>query len=629
MNTASSDRGNNSASDGENPDGKTLWDKAGLLSNIAVPIMLGVATIVVSVVLTISSRQSEEQRAQAAALESYLTEMTALIADQKFSGPESDIDQSTRDAVRARTLGVLSRLNPEQKGLVIQFLYESALISRDSTIDLSGADLSKANLRNQTLFKVNLSGANLKEADLSHTGLFEADLSRADLSGAKLQAADMEKADLRGAALNGSDLSGARLVLANLFGADLRNAELSNASLEGSMGAIYDEGQLSEWQLEIINDPAVAFLVSGQIDAQTIDSLRQEDLFFDRLITAGGYWADEDYDNAMKQLNDAEQNNNKKNPFYASHISNMIALVQATPGKETQADYATALDALNNVAEARQNDKDKAIVEDIMILDTLAFIYLMKGIFGTDGGDKEEKRNDVEQALHNYEKIRKVRPELVPHTNLGLGLAYVENKEPNKAIVFLKAGLNQLVEESTFVGYADPQLRKLVDMVMQKAFGIAYVTGDNNLSDLAVKVQSSFYEQPVYETLDYLREGHKLVDLMRQLDESISLPGSDLGSSSDDPFDGDLFDQKHGRFLVVSGFDLLVEGDQKYPNALENFDEATDLFPEFADAFIGRAITYALLGQNEKAQQDIDQAVSLGINRDSLEFIMGLSPKTG
>ena len=65
------------------------------------------------------------------------------------------------------------------------------------------------------LFRADLSGANLSGANL-----FRADLSGADLSGANLFRADLSGADLSGANLSGADLSGANLSGANLFRAD-------------------------------------------------------------------------------------------------------------------------------------------------------------------------------------------------------------------------------------------------------------------------------------------------------------------------------------------------------------------------------------------------------------------------
>ena len=68
--------------------------------------------------------------------------------------------------------------------------------------DLSGADLSKADLSRADLSGANLRQANLSKADLSGANLSEANLSWADLSEANLSWADLSWADLSGAIYN-------------------------------------------------------------------------------------------------------------------------------------------------------------------------------------------------------------------------------------------------------------------------------------------------------------------------------------------------------------------------------------------------------------------------------------------
>ena len=66
----------------------------------------------------------------------------------------------------------------------------------------------------------------LSGADMSSANLFGADLSRASLSRADLIGANLSRADL-----SGTNLSGAHLNDASLSGADLSGANLSDASL--------------------------------------------------------------------------------------------------------------------------------------------------------------------------------------------------------------------------------------------------------------------------------------------------------------------------------------------------------------------------------------------------------------
>jgi uncharacterized protein YjbI with pentapeptide repeats len=95
--------------------------------------------------------------------------------------------QEMRNLARARTLTVLSRLNGERKASVLEFLYESDLITKDRlVINLAGADLSGANL--------SLVAADSLSGRLRGRGL--TNLSGADLSAANLSGADLSDANL-------------------------------------------------------------------------------------------------------------------------------------------------------------------------------------------------------------------------------------------------------------------------------------------------------------------------------------------------------------------------------------------------------------------------------------------------
>ena len=82
--------------------------------------------------------------------------------------------------------------------------------------------------------RADLSGANLSRADLSGANLSGADLSRAYLSGADLSGANLSRANLSRANLSGADLSRADLSRAYLSGANLSDAYLSDADLSGA-----------------------------------------------------------------------------------------------------------------------------------------------------------------------------------------------------------------------------------------------------------------------------------------------------------------------------------------------------------------------------------------------------------
>ena len=121
--------------------------------------------------------------------------------------------------------------------------------------NLSGVDLSDADLSGANLGFADLSGADLNSADLSGAELSGADLNSADLSDAYLRGANLRSADLKSADLRGADLKSANLINADLRGADLRGADLKSANLSGAnlRGADLSGANLSGASLSFAN----------------------------------------------------------------------------------------------------------------------------------------------------------------------------------------------------------------------------------------------------------------------------------------------------------------------------------------------------------------------------------------
>jgi uncharacterized protein YjbI with pentapeptide repeats len=127
--------------------------------------------------------------------------------------------------------------------------YSERVKIRLGGLDLSGADLSHANLINADLSGANLyfaklpgadlsgavlAGARLASADMFRAVLVETDLSRGDLARTILTEARLTRVDLGGANLRGASLRGATLFGANLVGADLSDASMDVAKLTGA-----------------------------------------------------------------------------------------------------------------------------------------------------------------------------------------------------------------------------------------------------------------------------------------------------------------------------------------------------------------------------------------------------------
>jgi uncharacterized protein YjbI with pentapeptide repeats len=224
---------------------KGLWDWLGLI---------GIPAVIAGVGIWFNRQQRErelgiaERRTQDEALQAYLDQMSAMLipnTDQPSLYKARPGDRFSFVA-RARTLTVLSRLDYERKERVVQFLYESDLISSTHPVlglsgaDLRGVDLSRVGLIGAYLHDVNLSEANLYGvqligSDLGAADLREAGLEQIDLSIADLREANLRWAYLRGTDLRWADLRGASLIEAYLEGTKLRGADLEQTNLRGAV----------------------------------------------------------------------------------------------------------------------------------------------------------------------------------------------------------------------------------------------------------------------------------------------------------------------------------------------------------------------------------------------------------
>jgi len=121
------------------------------------------------------------------------------------------IDLTGADLTRANLTGALLR----GTDLTRAILFAADL----GTANLTGADLARANLDS-----ANLDSADLTRANLTRANLDIANLTRADLGSATLTYATLTYATLTGATLMSADLTGATLTGARLAGADLTDA---------------------------------------------------------------------------------------------------------------------------------------------------------------------------------------------------------------------------------------------------------------------------------------------------------------------------------------------------------------------------------------------------------------------
>jgi Pentapeptide repeats (8 copies) len=191
----------------------------------------------------------EQQRAQNDALQKYLEQMGQLLIREELRSSKKE--SNARILARAQTLVALHNAGPDHKRIVLQFLYESALIYRnpEPVVELAGANLKEAKLGWIWQNGANLKGVLLQWADLRNAFLEGTDLREAFLEGTDLRGAKIWGADLRGAFLWGADFRGAFLEGTNLGDAQLQGAKVTDeqlATCESLEGATMPDGSVHD-----------------------------------------------------------------------------------------------------------------------------------------------------------------------------------------------------------------------------------------------------------------------------------------------------------------------------------------------------------------------------------------------
>ena len=111
--------------------------------------------------------------------------------------------------------------------------------------------------------RANLTGANLTWADLIEANLSGADLTGANLTGANLYGANLTWANLTRANLNGANLSWANLIEANLTGAYLTEADLKDVKNMPCFQIVPEKGSFVGWK-KLQNDVIAELLIPAK-----------------------------------------------------------------------------------------------------------------------------------------------------------------------------------------------------------------------------------------------------------------------------------------------------------------------------------------------------------------------------
>jgi uncharacterized protein YjbI with pentapeptide repeats len=176
----------------------------------------------------------ENERAQDAAAQAYLDQLTQLLVTQRDQDLiRMRVGDEVREVIQARSEALLRSLTPTRRWSLILFLSVMGLLTKERPlVSLAWADLSGIDGRDAPLQGVDLNGARLSEADLSRADLRNAILTYATLNNANLSGAKLRNADLRNADLSRANLSRANLSEANVRYTNLNYANLSKAILQ-------------------------------------------------------------------------------------------------------------------------------------------------------------------------------------------------------------------------------------------------------------------------------------------------------------------------------------------------------------------------------------------------------------
>ena len=245
---------------------KTFWDWLQLL---VIPLILAVGGFWFSAQQSTTSLQSSErqhgsdqaialEQQHAALLQTYMDNIQDLLLHDNLGKSKSTDDVAI--LARARTLTAVQGLDPNRKGLLVQFLYEAHLIGflnknfklQPAIIALNNAILDSANLQFTFLRGVDFRGAILEDADLENADLAYATLGCIDV-GPTVGTSLSQCALLAGANLSEANLSKTTMGATAFIDANFKHANLSDANLSESF-------DLSQEQLDQVDSCEGAIL---------------------------------------------------------------------------------------------------------------------------------------------------------------------------------------------------------------------------------------------------------------------------------------------------------------------------------------------------------------------------------
>ncbi len=220
---------------------KTLWDWLNLVAILLVPIIIGVATLQVSVsTLQFTNQQNKtaldmtRDQQREAVLTHYMDDISNLLIDKDLRNAQKE--SPVQRVAIMKTASLQRRLDTRRNNELLHFIQDEDLLTWSShTIEKEThkgvISLAKANLSYTDLGNTDLSYKDLNHVDLSYANLNSVTWRDTDLSYANLNHANLMHAELFGADLPGTNLKNVDLSYADLFFTDLSQADLSQANI--------------------------------------------------------------------------------------------------------------------------------------------------------------------------------------------------------------------------------------------------------------------------------------------------------------------------------------------------------------------------------------------------------------
>ncbi|CAF4858915.1 unnamed protein product [Rotaria sp. Silwood1] len=252
---------------------------------LLVPLMLGVATMMLTIQNTIDAKENREKDLDIAQRE---RDQTADLAEEErqdnrlieYLNGISTLMFSTQPLdplLRAKTMSVLRQVDVKRKREVILFLYEAKLIRSDMNSGIPIISLQDVNLDNVDFSdlrppytqvisnfyyetRIALRGVSLRNTSFQRRNLYRSDLAQTDCTRSNFSSVDLLEVDFSYAKLVECNFENARFNSVNLQNANLSQSNITDEQLAKALtyqGAILPNGTVAKNKNLLINDDCI------------------------------------------------------------------------------------------------------------------------------------------------------------------------------------------------------------------------------------------------------------------------------------------------------------------------------------------------------------------------------------